>query len=86
MEDILRWGTQDLFQARKDSEDKQAAEPSGEPEVALANGEAGPRHSPGNTEAPKQSKVINVLFQRAYTMVVPMLQHVLIMKTKRKIL
>ena len=57
MEDILRWGTQDLFQARKDSEDKQAAEHSGEPEAAMANGEASLRDSPGNTEAPKQSKV-----------------------------
>ena len=57
MEDILRWGTQDLFQARKDSEDKQTAENSAQPESAMANGEASMRDSPGNTEAPKQVKV-----------------------------
>lgn len=57
MEDILRWGTQDLFQARKDSDDKQAAEPSGQPEPPFANGDAAQRDGSGNLEAPKQSKV-----------------------------
>ncbi len=59
MEDILRWGTQDLFQARKDSEDKQAAGHSGNADMPAAtiNGEAGLRDSPGNTEPSMQSKV-----------------------------
>ena len=59
MEDILRWGTQDLFQARKDSEDKQAAEHSGDGDMpaTTANGEAGLRDSSGNTEPSMQSKV-----------------------------
>ena len=59
MEDILRWGTRDLFQARKDTDDKQAAEPSGQPEAATANGDAAQRDSSGNSEAPKHSKVTN---------------------------
>lgn len=61
MEDILRWGTQDLFQARKDSEDSLAAEQSGELDgsglAPVEGGVASTRDSTGNGEAFKQAKV-----------------------------
>ena len=61
MEDILRWGTQDLFQARRDSEDSQRAGPSGGPgpPAALANGstDAAMRDSTGNAELDHSASV-----------------------------
>lgn len=61
MEDILRWGTQDLFQARKDTEDDQTAAQSGDGGAGLhlPNGaaEASSRDSPGNAEATREHRV-----------------------------
>ena len=62
MEDILRWGTQDLFQAREDSEDHQTAAQSGDQAIGAAQANdasatAAARESTGNAEASHYGQV-----------------------------
>ena len=60
MEEILRWGTQDLFQARKDSEDAHTARHSGDQNSASPTAaDIGSRDGFANVDLTKESKVVH---------------------------